>query len=65
LAEATVQCQALQTGPFQAAEKERAMHRDAFGDIVIENLVEGILEFLIEFLVLLVVGGLANVHRIH
>jgi hypothetical protein len=33
-------------------------------DIVIENLVEGILEFLVEFLVL-VFGGMANVHRIY
>jgi hypothetical protein len=41
------------------------MHRDALAaDIVIENLVEGILEFLVEFLVL-VFGGMANVHRIY
>jgi hypothetical protein len=33
-------------------------------DIVIENLVEEILEFLVEFLVL-VFGGMANVHRIY
>jgi ABC-type multidrug transport system fused ATPase/permease subunit len=39
----------------------RKMHRDALGDIVIENL-EGILEFLVEFLVL-VFGGMAIVNE--
>lgn len=39
----------------------KKMHRDALGDIVIENL-EGVLEFLVEFLVL-VFGGMAIVHE--
>ena len=38
----------------------RKMHRDAIGDIIIENL-EGILEFLVEFLVL-VFGGTAIIN---
>jgi ATP-binding cassette subfamily B protein len=57
---------ALSAEQYEAKRYERVlskllkkMHRDALGDIVIENL-EGILEFLVEFLVL-VFGGMAIV----